>query len=148
VTENLPFWWFRANGWKFFAYWSASLWFAVPPINKLMKYNLCSLNSNELFCAISISLLDTAHLEETRRYNRTWHKINYNYQPPISRTIWLLPELLWAYTEHRQWQDPSRIPELLKAHNDGTSGAAVHVHLCKVQHALGGKRDWIRHNVR
>lgn len=29
-----------------------------------MKYNLCSLNSNELFCAISISLLDTAHLEK------------------------------------------------------------------------------------
>lgn len=29
-----------------------------------MKYNLCSLNSKELFCAISISLLETAHLEE------------------------------------------------------------------------------------
>ena len=29
-----------------------------------MKYNLCSLNSSELFCAISISLLDTAHLTQ------------------------------------------------------------------------------------
>lgn len=61
INTWMSFWWFRANGWKFFAYCKASRWFVVPPINKLIKYSRCSLNSKELFWAMSISRFDTAH---------------------------------------------------------------------------------------
>lgn len=32
--------------------------------------------------------------------------------------------------------------------SDGTFGAAVQVNLCKIQHMVAGRQDWIRHNIR
>lgn len=93
LTPDSPFWWFRANGWKFFAYCKASRWFVVPPINKLMKYSRCSLNSKELFWAMSISRFDTAHLKQERNQGCEQGVLKTGWHLACEKGVW--SAILW-----------------------------------------------------